>query len=444
MQEYDNAVLKALSVIQDPDLGKDIVTLGFIKELKTAGGEVSFSIELTTPACPVKEEFRSTAERLVKALDWVKSVKITMTARPQAPGGNAKMKGLQRVRNVIAVSSCKGGVGKSTVAVNLAYSIARTGAKVGIFDADIYGPSLPSMVSPVDRDIYQNNQMIAPLEYEGVKLMSFGFVNSGDEAAIMRGPMVSQVIGQLLGGSDWEELDYLIVDFPPGTGDIQLTLLQQVPFSSAVVVTTPQNLSFVDVVKGLQMFEKLEVPVVAVVENMSYFTCGKCDEKHHPFGSGAARRLRELYGIRHSFELPIVAALSAAGDTGIPTVLAEPAGAIAKAFADISASVVRETERLRHTKQRPPSVQYLAGEGIVVSVPGEEPFSIAPATLRRACRCARCIDERTGEKILQDHEVDAGVHPEHIAPMGNYAVAMSWSDGHSSSIFPYQVLLKYK
>ena len=255
-------ILNKLSNIIDPDLGEDIVTLGFIKDLEISGADVSFSIELTTPACPVKDEFKRRADELVRELSWVENVDITMTAQPGSVRSNANMTGLRGIKNIIGVYSCKGGVGKSTVAVNMAFSLARTGAKVGIFDADVYGPSLPSMVTVEDDGIYQQNGLLVPLEYENVKLMSFGFVNTESEAAIMRGPMVSQVIGQLLGQVAWGDLDYLIIDFPPGTGDIQLTLLQTVELNAAVMVTTPQNLSFVDVVKGIQMFDTLKLQMI--------------------------------------------------------------------------------------------------------------------------------------------------------------------------------------
>jgi len=436
-------VLRQLSEIIDPDLGQDIVTLGFIKELEITDGTVSFEIELTTPACPVKEEFRKTADSLVRQLPWVEAVDIRMTAQKAAPRSNDSMKGLAGVKNIIAISSCKGGVGKSTVAVNFAYSLARTGAKVGLFDADVYGPSLPSMVSVQDTDIYQQNSLIQPLEYEGVSLMSFGFINSEDEAAIMRGPMVSQVISQLLGGVDWGNLDYLIIDFPPGTGDIQLTLMQSVQISAAVIVTTPQNLSFVDVVKGIQMFDKLKVPTVACVENMSYFMCGNCDTKHRLFGTGAGRRLQEMYGFRHSFEIPVVTALSEMGDTGIPVVVKEPNGELAKIYSDISSSAVREISRIQFGKENNPTVEFVEGKGISVKSASEEKF-ISPKALRASCRCAACVEEFSGEQILDKESVSDCIKPTGIHPMGNYAISVQWSDGHTSSVYPYDILRDFE
>ena len=435
----EDEVLNKLKNIIDPDLGRDIVTLGFIKKLTIEGGEVSFEVELTTPACPVKEEFKRDAESLVGGLPWVEKVNVTMTAQPAMPRSNSNVKGLGQVKNVIGVYSCKGGVGKSTVAVNLAASLARTGAKVGIFDADIYGPSLPSMVSVEDTEIYQQEGLLVPLEYAGMKLMSFGFVNIESEAAIMRGPMVSQVTSQLLGGVGWGELDYLIIDFPPGTGDIQLTLLQTVEVTAAVMVTTPQNLSFIDVVKGIEMFDKLKVPTVACVENMSFYTCGSCDEKHKLFGTGALRRLQEMYGFKNAFEIPVIEELSTMGDTGIPCVIDDPNGMIAKIYSDIGSSVVREISRLKFGQIKKPELEFVKGKGIKFFYDGDEKW-ISPKILRADCRCARCVDEFSGEQILDKDKVSEDIEPTNISPMGNYAVSVIWSDGHSSSVYPYEVL----
>lgn len=437
----ENDVLDKLRNIIDPDLGQDIVTLGFVKELKISGGDVSFQLELTTPACPVKEEFKRQAVSLVSELSWVDKVDVEMTAQASSPRSNSSLKGLTGVKNVIAVYSCKGGVGKSTVAVNLACTLAATGAKVGIFDADVYGPSLPSMVTIDDTSIYQQDNLLVPLEYNGMKVMSFGFVNTESEAAIMRGPMVSQVTSQLLGGVNWGELDYLVIDFPPGTGDIQLTLLQTVEVTAAVMVTTPQNLSFIDVVKGIQMFDTLKVPTVACVENMSYYICDGCDKKHRLFGSGALRRLQEMYGFKNAFEIPVIEELSTMGDTGIPTVVEESSGLVAKIYADISSSVVREIARMKFGQTPKPEVEFVEGKGVRFNYNGFEKY-ISPKTLRAECRCARCVDEITGEQILDKSKVPENIQPTNIAPMGNYAVSVVWSDGHTSSVYPYEVLKK--
>ncbi|KAJ6805647.1 fe-S cluster assembly factor HCF101, chloroplastic isoform X1 [Iris pallida] len=281
-------VLAALSQIIDPDFGTDIVSCGFVKDLHIDEPmqEVSFRLELTTPACPIKDMFEQQANEVVAELPWVNKVNVKMSAQPAKPIFAGELpKGLQRISNIVAVSSCKGGVGKSTVAVNLAYTLAGMGARVGIFDADVYGPSLPTMVSPENRLLEMNpeTRTILPAEYLGVKLVSFGFAGQG--RAIMRGPMVSGVINQLLTTAEWGELDYLVIDMPPGTGDIQLTLCQVAPLTAAVIVTTPQKLAFIDVAKGVRMFSKLKVPCVAVVENMCYFDAD--DKRYYPFGKGS-------------------------------------------------------------------------------------------------------------------------------------------------------------
>ncbi|MBU4461449.1 MAG: P-loop NTPase [Verrucomicrobia bacterium] len=438
----ETEVLNALRVIIDPDLGRDIVSLGFVKELKGLDdGRVAFTLELTTPACPIKEQFRTQCVEALKKLPWVKSVdvKLSAAARPHAPA-TAAGDGLRGVDTILAVSSCKGGVGKSTVAVNLAYTLAGLGSRVGLFDADIFGPSLPTMVSPTETEVYARDNRIQPLVYDGVKLMSFGYASPQGGPAIMRGPMVSQVLDQLLTQTEWGELDHLVIDMPPGTGDVQLTLMQRVKISAAVIVTTPQKLSFVDVVKGIQMFDKLKVPVVAVVENMSWFDCPGCGTRHRPFGSGARERLVHQFGIRTAIDLPIREEISAWSDGGRPVVLAEPDGPAAAAFRDLGAAVVREVSRLRHGAATPPAVTYEPGRGILVAPTDGAASVVSPALLRRACACALCIDERTGEKTLDPATVPESVVPTRIEPMGNYAVAIHWSDGHTSSIYPYDTL----
>ncbi|MFH0907532.1 MAG: P-loop NTPase [bacterium] len=444
MHPRDAEILEKLKTVIDPDLGEDIVTLGFIKDLHhDDAGRVSFTVELTTPACPIKERFRSDCERLVRELPWVTSVDVIMSAAPRVNALAVRAPGLKGVSSILAVSSCKGGVGKSTCAVNLAYTLSRMGAKVGIFDADVYGPSLPTMVSPALTELYAVADMIQPLDYEGVKLMSFGFVPTGPGgggAAIMRGPMVTQVINQLLTTTTWGELDYLVIDFPPGTGDIQLTLTQLIPITAAVIVTTPQQLSFVDVVKGIQMFDKLKVPTIAVVENMSYFECGTCKTRHYLFGQGARRKLVEQFGIRNSFEIPILPEISKHSDEGTPAVLADTGGTVAKLYGKIGEAVVREISRLKFGAVEKPRIVYTPGQGIVVTMADGGQRIVKPADLRRKCRCALCVEERSGEALLQPEDVDDNVYPKSMHPMGNYAVAIAWSDGHGSSIYPYEVI----
>jgi DUF971 family protein len=299
------------------------------------------------------------------------------------------------------------------------------------------------MVSPPDTQVYQNQTgLIEPLEFENAKLMSFGFVNAhqGGGPAIMRGPMVTQVINQLLTQTDWGQLDYLIIDFPPGTGDIQLTLTQLIPITAAVIVTTPQQLAFVDVVKGIQMFDQVKVPVVAVVENMSYFECGKCHEQHYLFGQGARKKLVEQFGFQNSFEIPIVPEISRLSDSGQPVALTDEK--LAKHYSVIADSVVREVSKIKFGGLSRPDVRYEAGRGILITTSAGATHAIKPAELRRRCRCAACRDEFSGKPILDPTSVAENIVPETISPMGNYAVAIAWSDGHASSVYSYDSLLQ--
>ncbi|KAF2952024.1 fe-S cluster assembly factor HCF101, chloroplastic isoform X1 [Oryza sativa Japonica Group] len=440
VEDAKKDVLVALSQIIDPDFGTDIVSCGFVKDLEISEAleEVSFRLELTTPACPIKDMFEEKANEVVAALPWVKKVNVTMSAQPARPAYAGELpEGLQKISNIIAVSSCKGGVGKSTVAVNLAYTLAGMGARVGIFDADVFGPSLPTMVSPENRLLVMNpeSRSILPTEYLGVKMVSFGFAGQG--RAIMRGPMVSGVINQLLTTTDWGELDYLVIDMPPGTGDIHLTLCQVAPLTAAVIVTTPQKLAFIDVAKGVRMFSKLKVPCVAVVENMCYFDAD--GKRFYPFGQGSGAQVVQQFGIPHLFDLPIRPTLSASGDTGIPEVVADPQGDVAKTFQNLGVCVVQQCAKIR--QQVSTAVSYDRSiRAIRVKVPdSDEEFLLHPATVRRNDRSAQSVDEWTGEQKVQYGDIPEDIEPEEIRPMGNYAVSITWPDGFSQ-IAPYDQL----
>lgn len=427
---YEAQVLQALEVVIDPDLGASVVECGFVKDLRVnpEEGSVSFALELTTPACPVKEQFETEAKEAVMRLPWAKTVDVTMTAQPSSPGlGAGTPASLSKVSNIIAVSSCKGGVGKSTVAVNLAYSLQLMGAKVGILDADVYGPSLPTMVSPEKNllEMEQETNLIKPVEFMGVKHCSFGFTGQG--AAVMRGPMVSGLISQLLLSTDWGELDYLLIDFPPGTGDIQLTLCQSAPITGAVIVTTPQNLAFIDVAKGIKMFAKLAVPCMAVVENMSWFEGD--GKRYFPFGKGSGDRIVEDFSIPHIFRMPIVPELSLSSDSGLPLVLSQPSGDVARAFGDIGAAVVRESAKLKRAVKN--AVRYDSElNALVVKIPGKnEEFLLHPPDVRRNDRSASSVDEWTGKQLVKPSDIPESIRPESVQPLGNYAVQITWDDG---------------
>ena len=339
------AVLDALRPIIDPDFGKSIVDLGFVRNLKIEGASVSFAIELTTPACPVKAEFEKAARERVLALDGVDEVTVTMTAQTRgqttAPPAGAEDV-LPGVRNVVAVASGKGGVGKSTAALNLALALGETGARVGLMDADVYGPSIPLLTGITGRPAAVG-QRIQPHEGFGIKLMSMGFFLTEDSPVIWRGPMVHGLIRQFLTDVEWGELDYLIVDMPPGTGDAALTLTQQAPLSGAVIVTTANDLSLIDARKGLAMFQKVQVPVLGIVENMSYFTPPDLpDRKYYIFGKGGGERTARDLGVDFLGEIPIDPRIVEGGDAGNPIVRTHPDSTPAVAFREIAGRIARK------------------------------------------------------------------------------------------------------
>jgi ATP-binding protein involved in chromosome partitioning len=338
----ESAVLDALRPIIDPDFGKSIVDLGFVKQLRIEGSRVAFAIELTTPACPVKEQFERSARERVLALPGVERVDVTMTANTRGRTVAAEGDVLPGVRNTIAVASGKGGVGKSTVAINLALALQRSGAAVGVMDADVYGPSLPLLTGVHGRPRAEEKR-IHPHEAAGLKLMSMGFFLTDDSPVIWRGPMVHGLIRQFLTDVVWGELDYLVIDMPPGTGDAALTLTQMAPLSGAVIVTTANDLSLIDARKGLAMFEKVQVPVLGIVENMSYFTPPDLpDRKYYIFGEGGARRTATELGVDFLGEVPIDPRIVEGGDRGRPIVVDAPEAPAARAFVDLAGSVARK------------------------------------------------------------------------------------------------------
>ncbi len=334
-------VYGALTQIIDPDLHKDIVRLGFIKDLRIEGGDVSFRIVLTTPACPVREQMEAQARELVSALPGVSAVRVTMDAEvPKGRGFGEKLT-VPGVRNIIAVSSGKGGVGKSTVAVNLAVSLAQNGASVGLMDMDVYGPNVPQMlgVGNVRPDVNVNK--LVPLEAHGVRLMSMAILKPGDEPMILRGPILHGLVKQFLSDVEWGELDYLIVDMPPGTGDVQLSLSQLVPVQGAVLVTTPQDVAIIDVRRALRMFETVNIPILGVVENMSYFVAPDTGTRYNIFGEGGGRKLAEQYGVPFLGEIPLGMEVREGGDAGVPVVIAHPDSLQAAAFRSVAEEVAR-------------------------------------------------------------------------------------------------------
>jgi len=342
-------ILDALKVVHDPDLHRDIVSLGFVQNLIIEDEHVRFDVVLTTPACPVKGKLHDEARAAVLALPGVHDVDVNMTFNVASSRTVTADKLIPLVRNVIAVASGKGGVGKSTVATNLAVALSQTGATVGLVDADIYGPNIPLMMGFREKpDLYGNEQQkIVPLMAYGIKLMSIGFfIGDDDNPVIWRGPMVHGAINQFLRDVDWGELDYLVVDLPPGTGDAPLSLSQLVPVAGVIIVTTPQDVALQDVVKGVAMFEKLSVPIVGVIENMSYFVCPHCDGRTEIFGHGGGERISERYGIPLLGRIPLDVRIRTAGDEGHPIVLGEPDSPLAAAFRSAAEQTAASISRL--------------------------------------------------------------------------------------------------
>jgi ATP-binding protein involved in chromosome partitioning len=341
-QLTEETVLNSLRQIIDPDLRKDIVKLGFIKDLKIDGGDVAFRIVLTTPACPVKEQMESQAIELVGAIEGVENVNVTMDAEVPQGRGVANNIAIPGVRNIIAVSSGKGGVGKSTVAVNLAVSLAKDGAKVGIMDADVYGPNVPMMLGTgYDQPMVDNGKLV-PIKAHGIKMISMAVLVPPDKPMILRGPMLHGVVRQFLSDVDWGELDYLIVDMPPGTGDVQLSLAQLVPVQGAVLVTTPQEVSLADVRRAVAMFHQVNIPILGVIENMSYFIAPDTGNKYEIFGRGGGQKLCSEYGLNFLGEVPMGMEVREGGDTGVPVVVSFPDSPQALAFDTVAEEVARQ------------------------------------------------------------------------------------------------------
>jgi ATP-binding protein involved in chromosome partitioning len=325
-------VLAALGQVHDPDLKRDLVTLGMIEDVVVDGDRVRFTVALTTPACPVKEDLERQCREVVLALPGVSAVDVTMTSKVRGRAqGIGDKKAIEGVAHVVAVGSGKGGVGKSTVAVNLAVALAADGARVGLIDADVYGPNIPLMMG-IHETPFQKDGKILPLEAHGLKLISMGFLVEAGTPVIWRGPMLHGVIQNFTRDVAWGELDYLVVDLPPGTGDVQLSLAQQVPLSGAVIVCSPQQAALDDAVKAIAMFDKLEVPILGLVENMSYFICPGCNARHEIFAHGGARAEAEARGIPFLGEIPLDGAVREGGDRGAPIVISAPNSMQADSF----------------------------------------------------------------------------------------------------------------
>ncbi len=362
MEIQEQEILDALSKVMDPDLGKDLVTLNMIEDVKVTGNQIDFSVILTTPACPLKEVMRKDCEQALTnkfGEDIIVKVNFGSSVTTSRLKGTELLPG---VKNIIAVASGKGGVGKSTVTTNLAVSLAKAGAKVAIIDADIFGPSIPTMfnnekekptVSKVD-----GKSLIKPLENYGVKLLSIGFLAPTEGAVVWRGPMASSALKQFISDADWGELDYMLIDLPPGTSDIHLTLVQTLPVTGALIVTTPQKVALADAKKGLAMFKQggIDVPILGVVENMSYFTPEELpDNKYYIFGSGGGQELADENDVPLIAQLPLVQSIRESGDNGYPAALKE--GILGEAFMRLAEALASQVAIRNATKAKTKPVE---------------------------------------------------------------------------------------
>lgn len=332
MQVERGSVLEALKVVRDPDLNRDIVGLGFVKDLAIDGGRVALTIELTTPACPVKDQMRDQARAAVMQLPGVTSVDVKMSARVrEAVGADGSRQPLPGVKNVIAVGAGKGGVGKTTVAVNLAVALAKCGSRVGLVDGDIYGPNVPIMLG-IRTQLVTDGQKIVPAEKFGLQVISMGFLTSDDAPIIWRGPMLHGALQQFFREVRWVDLDYLVVDLPPGTGDVALSLSQTVPVAGAIVVTTPQRVSLADTRRAIAMYKKLNISPLGVIENMSHFVCPECAHEADIFGHGGGEEMAADLNVPFIGRIPIYQPIREGSDRGVPLMISEPESPAARAF----------------------------------------------------------------------------------------------------------------
>jgi len=336
-------VINKLSTVIDPDLNKDIVSMGMIKDLDLNSGNLKFTLELTTPACPFNEQIEQDVRNAIGELDEIKNFDMNVTAKVMEGRSLDADESMKTVKNIIAVASGKGGVGKSTVALNIALALSQTGAKVGLLDADIYGPSIPLMLGMKNANMQVEDNKLQPADSNGIKVVSFGFFDEqGQKTSIFRGPIISGIVKQFLVDTNWSNLDYLIVDLPPGTGDIPLTLAQTIPITGILVVTTPQEVASSVAVKAIGMFDKLNIPMLGIVENMSYFECTKCNEKHYIFGKGGAEKISEKHNIPFLGSIPLNSGIMQGSDLGKPVMITDPDSPSAQAFTKAAKNVAAQ------------------------------------------------------------------------------------------------------
>ena len=434
-------VEEALRTIKDPLLRRDIISLGYVHGLTSSGNRVRFALRLPAPASPHGNVLAGQCRDALLALEGIDNVNIEMAWEvPRLPALEAPTTpaALAQVKQIIAVASGKGGVGKSTVAVNLAFACAQAGARIGILDIDVYGPSVPAMLGLRDHSLAGSQQgVLEPVVAHGLKVMSMGFLTTEETPLVWRGPIASQLVQQFLGTVAWGELDYLFVDLPPGTGDIQLTLTQAVPLSGAIIVTTPQDVAHTIAEKGLRMFQQVKVPILGIVENMAYYHCPECSHNDPIFREGGGTAAAQKLGISLLARIPLNSSIAAAMDAGKPIAEGE-IGDVFKALAGEAMARASATALGEALNPAAPQELAVAASGAVQVKWRDGAEQVIPAhTLRSECPCASCVDEFSGEKLLQPEQIPTDIVVASAANIGRYAVRFDFSDGHNTGIYEF-------
>ncbi|MDP6236845.1 MAG: P-loop NTPase [Candidatus Poseidoniia archaeon] len=432
---------EALRTIKDPLLRRDIISLGYVHGLTSSGNRVRFTLRLPSPASPHGEELAGKCREALLTLDGIDTVEIeTAWEVPRLPALEAPTTpaALAQVKQIIAVASGKGGVGKSTIAVNLAFACAQAGARVGILDIDVYGPSVPGMFGLREHRLIGGQQgVLEPVKAHGLEIMSMGFLTTKETPVVWRGPIASQLVQQFLGMVAWGELDYLFVDLPPGTGDIQLTLTQSVPLSGVLIVTTPQVVAHTIAEKGLRMFQQVKVPILGIIENMAYYHCPECDHHDPIFREGGGEAVAKAMDLPLLARIPLNSSIATAMDAGEP--LAE--GEIGDAFRALAGeAMARASATALGEALNPAAPQELAiaaGGAVQVKWRDGVEQAIPAHTLRSECPCAGCVDEFSGEKLLLPEQIPTDIVVASTASIGRYAVRFDFSDGHNSGIYEF-------
>lgn len=442
-------VLRALTLVKPSGLEQDIVTSGFVRNLKIDGSAVSFDILVSAAARLLKDKIREAAQQAVIQLPNVSDALVNVTVeQPLASPPQAMAQeraGISGVRHIIVVGSGKGGVGKSTVCVNLAVAIAQSGARVGLLDADIYGPSIPTLMGVKEDLGMTRDHRIAPHTAHGVRFVSMGYFAPGDKPMIWRGPMAHKAVQEQLFRVDWGMLDYLLIDLPPGTGDVHLTLAQAVAVTGAVIVSTPQDIGLMISMKTLRMFQTTNVPILGLVENMSYYKCACCGNREEIFGHGAVLEAAQKLGIPFLGEIPIDTRIRVRSDSGMPIVEADPESPPAKAYQHMASLLIAAINRPEAAvgsprPNQPVEIKKLGETELLITWSDNHISHYPMAYLREQCPCAACVDEWTREKRLAPGSIPHTIQIKRMDHVGQYAVRFAWSDGHDTGIYSFEHL----